>query len=140
MKSNNFEGQLVLEQLSYSGLLWVIELMRQGYPSRISMVELREMFFPHLPTELNQLKPKTFCIEILRAVAFKTEDYQLGQTEVFFRLGKYVKIDALKEDPVYMKSIADNFIKHRIIILKWKTLVFKLISVKKCESSIIICT
>lgn len=140
MNSNNLDRQLVSEQVSYSGLSWVIELMSQGYPSRISMVELREMFRPYLPTELVHLEPKTFCMEILRVVGLEKEDYQFGQSKVFFRLGKFSKIDSLKEDTASLQSIADNLKKHRIIILKWKKLIFKLLSVKKCKFFTIICT
>lgn len=44
-----------------SGMVSVLDLMQQGYPSRTQFSELYNMYKKYLPPELSRLDPRLFC-------------------------------------------------------------------------------
>lgn len=75
--------------------------MKTGYPVHISIEELLHKF------ELNEnfnghvcTNPKDFCSILLRACQLRWKHFKIGNTQIFFRDGKYeMLLDNLKNDP-----------------------------------------
>ena len=61
MVDHQFEGSSILSQLEYSGMTSVMELMQNGFPSRVPYADLHNMYSKYLPPKLANLEPRIFC-------------------------------------------------------------------------------
>lgn len=61
MVGHEFEGAAILSQLQCSGMISVLELMQQGFPSRAPFHDLYAMYKSYLPAQLARLDPRLFC-------------------------------------------------------------------------------
>lgn len=61
MVDHQFEGGSILSQLEYAGMTSVMELMQNGFPSRVPYVDLYNMYSKYLPPKLAKLEPRVFC-------------------------------------------------------------------------------
>lgn len=61
MVDHQFEGSSILSQLEYSGMTSVMELMQNGFPSRVPYTDLYNMYCKYLPPKLANLEPRVFC-------------------------------------------------------------------------------
>jgi myosin-6 len=61
MVDHQFEGSSILSQLEYSGMTSVMELMQNGFPSRVPYTDLHNMYSKYLPPKLAKLEPRVFC-------------------------------------------------------------------------------
>lgn len=128
MKSEQFDDHFVSMQLTQSGMFSALQLMKQGYPTRLSFAELKNIFNPYFPNEFQQLQDKMFCELLLHSVGMNKADFKLGITKVFFRTEKLAHIDQIiKSHPQTVKYIADDGKKW----LAWSRL-SKTISCIKC--------
>ncbi|CAF4261001.1 unnamed protein product, partial [Rotaria sp. Silwood2] len=86
-----FEGGQILSQLQCSGMVSVLDLMQQGFPSRAQFAELYGMYKSYLPKELARLDPRLFCKALFKALNLRDTDFKFGLTKVFFRPGKFAE-------------------------------------------------
>jgi hypothetical protein len=61
MVDHQFEGGSILSQLECSGMTSVMELMQNGFPSRVHFTDLYGMYHKYLPPRLAKLEPRVFC-------------------------------------------------------------------------------
>lgn len=61
MVDHQFEGGSILSQLECSGMTSVMELMQNGFPSRVPFADLYNMYHRYLPPKLAKLEPRVFC-------------------------------------------------------------------------------
>jgi hypothetical protein len=61
MVDHQFEGGSILSQLECSGMTSVMELMQNGFPSRVRFTDLYSMYHKYLPPKLAELEPRVFC-------------------------------------------------------------------------------
>lgn len=61
MVDHQFEGGSILSQLECSGMTSVMELMQNGFPSRVHFTDLYNMYHKYLPSKLAKLEPRVFC-------------------------------------------------------------------------------
>lgn len=104
-----WEPRKVVHQLRGCGVLETVRILKQGYPSRKSFVDLQNIYKAYLPIEITQLEAKTFCELLLHSVGLNANDFKLGLTHVFFRAEKLSCFDQIvKSDPQNLTSIAEN--------------------------------
>lgn len=121
----------MLSQLEYSGVITFLNLLKSGYPSRISFTDLYEKYKPCLPAELVEEDPKKVCSALLQSMGWKQE-CQVGRTKVFFQVGQFALLDRLmKSDEADMRSIIDAY-KASKIRSKWSNITTCLIYYWKC--------
>ncbi|CAF3868719.1 unnamed protein product [Rotaria sp. Silwood1] len=75
MVPNLFEGGQILSQLQCSGMVSVLDLMQQGFPSRTQFSELYGMYKSYLPKELAKLDPRLFCKALFKALNLHDTDF-----------------------------------------------------------------
>lgn len=127
MAFNEFEDDLVLAQLSTTTS--VLEIIGYGYSTRISFVELHNMYQSFLSTDLRKLDPRTFIRMSLRPLAFNSADYKLGKTEILFKPDKFMQFDQMiKKDPEILKQALE---KRQVILSRFKKMVFCVLFVIK---------
>lgn len=61
MVDHQFDGGSILSQLECSGMTSVMELMQNGFPSRVHFTDLYSMYHKYLPPKLAKLEPRVFC-------------------------------------------------------------------------------
>ncbi|CAF4576658.1 unnamed protein product, partial [Rotaria sp. Silwood2] len=81
MVPNLFEGGHILSQLQCSGMVSVLDLMQQGFPSRTQFSELYRMYKSYLPKELARLDPRLFCKALFKALNLRDTDFKFGLTK-----------------------------------------------------------
>lgn len=129
MQERLFDGNSALTQLKYSGMTSVLELMKYGYPSRLSFGGLHVMYKSFLSPELSKLEPKIFFEAMLRSLRLNDKDFQFGFTKIFFRPNKFVEFDSImKSDPESMQAIVAN-VRKFLAQSRWSKTVFGVICI-----------
>lgn len=105
-KAMNFDRQLVIRQLRYSGMMETIRIRRAGYPIRHSYPD----FVDRYRFLIDGINPshKEDCpaasAKICRAV-LANADYQLGKTKVFLKDAQDVYLEQLREQVLARKIL-----------------------------------
>jgi len=134
MVPNLFEGGQILSQLQCSGMVSVLDLMQQGFPSRTQFADLYAMYKSYLPKELARLDPRLFCKCLFKALNLRDTDFKFGLTKVFFRPGKFAEFDEImKSDPKNL-AILISKVKKWLLWTRWKKAQWCTLSVIKREN------
>tara|TARA_B110000977_G_scaffold141862_1_gene179968 strand:- start:11034 stop:15224 length:4191 start_codon:yes stop_codon:yes gene_type:complete len=96
-----FDDHLVLNQLRCCGVLEVVRIAREGYPTRWEFVEFTERFgFGDVAEKESKDSKENFLkaqvTSILTAHDLPTDAYQLGTTKVFMRAGSVGRMEDLR--------------------------------------------
>lgn len=116
-----FDYDFIASQLKACSIVPYINLMRKGYPTRITYADFCPNFDTYLPNEVTENQQKLAEL-LLLSIGFETIDYKLGNTQVFFRPGKsslFYQLDMSNE--FILKDLASK-IENRIKIEKQQTL------------------
>ncbi|XP_071114044.1 unconventional myosin-VI-like isoform X1 [Haliotis cracherodii] len=136
MVDHMFEGGMILSQLQCAGMISVLDLMQQGYPSRTQFSELYNMYKRYLPPELSRLDPRLFCKSLFRALGLDENDFKFGLTKVFFRPGKFAEFDQiLKSDPENLAELVKK-VKRWLLCSRWRKAQWCALSVIKLKNKI----
>uniref|UniRef100_A0A0N4ZUU0 Myosin motor domain-containing protein n=1 Tax=Parastrongyloides trichosuri TaxID=131310 RepID=A0A0N4ZUU0_PARTI len=137
MVPNKFDGQQILNQLSCSGMINVLELMQEGFPSRTVFQEFYDSYKNLLPEKLRSLEPRIFAKCLFNVVGLKDNDYKFGLTKVFFRPGKFAEFDKLmRQDSNEMKEMIakiQNFLNKS----RWNCGIYSVIALNKLNKVIL---
>ncbi|CAF3259292.1 unnamed protein product [Rotaria socialis] len=137
MVSNLFEGGQILSQLQCSGMVSVLDLMQQGFPSRTQFADLYGMYKSYLPKELARLDPRLFCKALFKALNLHDTDFKFGLTKVFFRPGKFAEFDEImKSDPKNLAVLISK-VKKWLLWTRWKKAQWCVLSVIKLKNKIL---
>ncbi|CAF1034350.1 unnamed protein product [Rotaria sordida] len=137
MVPNLFEGGQILSQLQCSGMVSVLDLMQQGFPSRTQFAELYAMYKSYLPKELARLDPRLFCKALFKALNLHDTDFKFGLTKVFFRPGKFAEFDVImKSDPKNLAVLISK-VKQWLLWTRWKKAQWCVLSVIKLRNKIL---
>lgn len=136
MKRGDFEGGQILSQLQCAGMVSVLELMQEGFPSRTAFSDLYNKYKSFLPPKLARLDARTFCQALFRAVGMDDDDFKFGMTKVFFRPGKFAEFDQImRSDPEALNALVSKVLKW-IIRNRWKRSIWCAVSVQKLANKI----
>ncbi|XP_076444553.1 unconventional myosin-VI-like [Babylonia areolata] len=136
MVDHLFEGANILSQLQCAGMVSVLELMQQGFPSRTQFSELYNMYKDYLPPELSRLDPRLFCKSLFKALGLDDKDFKFGLTKVFFRPGKFAEFDQImKSDPENLAELVKK-VKKWLLCSRWKKAQWCSLSVIKLKNKI----
>ncbi|KAJ9598039.1 hypothetical protein L9F63_026855 [Diploptera punctata] len=137
MVDHQFEGGSILSQLECSGMTSVMELMQNGFPSRVVFAELYNMYHKYLPPKLANLEPRVFCKALLQALGMTESDYRFGVTRVFFRPGKFAEFDSImKSDPENLANMVAK-VQKWLLTSRWKKTQWCALSVIKLKYKIL---
>eukprot|EP00118_Oscarella_pearsei_P025773 m.308745 g.308745 ORF g.308745 m.308745 type:complete len:1237 (+) comp44674_c0_seq1:53-3763(+) len=92
---NCFMGGEVLSQLHSAGMMAVLDLMDDGYPTRTPFQGLYELYKARAPPALASLGSREFCEAIFKTIGMHESDYKFGKSRVFFRPGKFAEFDRI---------------------------------------------
>ncbi|KAJ1561314.1 cytochrome c oxidase subunit 1, partial [Cladochytrium tenue] len=96
-----FEGDLVLSQLRYSGLLETIKIRKSGYPLRMTFEAFVAACGILLPTSTKSLPAPDAAVAVLKAVGMPADQWYAGKTKLFFKeeglQSVYARADELRQ-------------------------------------------
>uniref|UniRef100_A0A8C3PPM3 Myosin VIIA n=1 Tax=Calidris pygmaea TaxID=425635 RepID=A0A8C3PPM3_9CHAR len=85
-----FDRELCVRQLRYSGMMETIRIRRAGYPIRYTFVEFVDRYrvlMPGVKPAYKQGDLRGTCQRIAEAVLGKDDDWQIGKTKIFLKVG-----------------------------------------------------
>ncbi|CDO65204.1 myosin F, putative [Plasmodium reichenowi] len=83
-----FNKNLVLSQLVMSGMVDILNLMKNGYPCRVLYDDIWIRYSGILQEDMKRyLTPKMFCKIVLMFLEINSNEYTFGKTKIFFRFG-----------------------------------------------------
>lgn len=83
-KSNCFDDEIVKSQLKANCIVPYINLMKKGYPDRMSYTQLLPEFEEYLPSDVIE-NPRKLSEYLLIVIGYESQDYKLAETNIFFR-------------------------------------------------------
>lgn len=136
MIAKDFEGGSILSQLECGGMVSVLTLMQDGWPSRTPFKELYQMYKDHLPSRLARLDPRMFCKALFHALGLDDRDYKFGLSKIFFRPGKFAEFDEIMHsDPENLKNIVSKVLTW-LVRTRWRRAIWGTLSVIKLTKKI----
>ncbi|XP_029180635.2 unconventional myosin-VI-like [Acropora millepora] len=136
MIAKDFEGGSILSQLECGGMVAVLTLMQDGWPSRTPFKELYQMYKDHLPSRLARLDPRMFCKALFHALGLDDKDYKFGLSKIFFRPGKFAEFDEIMHsDPENLKNIVSKVLTW-LVRTRWRRAIWGTLSVIKLMKKI----
>lgn len=136
MIAKDFEGGSILSQLECGGMVSVLTLMQDGWPSRTPFKELYQMYKDHLPSRLAKLDPRMFCKALFHALGLDDKDYKFGLSKIFFRPGKFAEFDEIMHsDPENLKNIVSKVLTW-LVRTRWRRAIWGTLSVIKLMKKI----
>lgn len=136
MIAKDFEGGSILSQLECGGMVSVLTLMQDGWPSRTPFKELYQMYKDHLPSRLARLDPRMFCKALFHALGLDDKDYKFGLSKIFFRPGKFAEFDEIMHsDPENLKNIVSKVLTW-LVRTRWRRAIWGTLSVIKLMKKI----
>ncbi|XP_074625951.1 unconventional myosin-VI-like [Acropora palmata] len=136
MIAKDFEGGSILSQLECGGMVSVLTLMQDGWPSRTPFKELYQMYKDHLPSRLARLDPRMFCKALFHALGLDDKDYKFGLSKIFFRPGKFAEFDEIMHsDPENLRNIVSKVLTW-LVRTRWRRAIWGTLSVIKLMKKI----
>lgn len=125
-----FDNKNVTEQLRCTGMLQTCELLKVGYPTRLSYEEMVRIYGRILPQEAQDMFTNEtlgdFTAAIMWAFRVRKDSYQLGLTRIFFRAGEIVQLDELsKADMSKVGPFMTQRLKRWLIRRQWRRAIAK---------------
>jgi len=84
-----FDAELVLRQLRYTGMLETVKIRQAGYPSRILIKDFISQFKLMFPKKSTESPSKDELTEFLKKIGLNESQFQVGETKVFMRESQY---------------------------------------------------
>ncbi|XP_060082957.1 myosin-I heavy chain-like [Ylistrum balloti] len=84
-KPDNYVDEEVLTQLSYSGMLDIIRIKREGYPVHVPVETFLEKYGCLLKKQANPEDPRIQVKNILNVLNLPSTEWQVGKSQVFMR-------------------------------------------------------
>ncbi|XP_075425742.1 unconventional myosin-VIIb isoform X2 [Ascaphus truei] len=103
-----FDRELCIRQLQYSGMMETIRIRKAGYPIRYSFTEFYHRYRVLLPMaspNRNKEDPLACCIDIIKALIGKDDDWKVGKTKLFLKDNHDTKLEVEREKALISKAV-----------------------------------
>uniref|UniRef100_A0A0N5A8U7 Myosin motor domain-containing protein n=1 Tax=Syphacia muris TaxID=451379 RepID=A0A0N5A8U7_9BILA len=96
-----FDGTRVLNQLSSSGIVETLRILRKGFPDRMKFSEFRRRYAIIAAVETTEISDKDAAQEMLNILQQKglleSNQFNIGHTKIFFKYGLLPKLEKQRE-------------------------------------------
>ncbi|XP_073437267.1 unconventional myosin-VIIb [Dendrobates tinctorius] len=103
-----FDRELCIRQLRYSGMMETIRIRKAGYPIRYSFSDFFHRFRVLIPLNSpsrSKLDHLECCMDIIRAVIGKDEDWKVGKTKLFLKDQHDTKLEVERDIKITSSAI-----------------------------------
>jgi len=117
---SSFDPKLILQQLRCCGVLEVVRISRQGYPTRYPHSVFSERYSFLLPPEMQahqKASSAQMCLVIIKHFAIQDKMFQMGRTKIFLRAGQIGQMEDLRaryiRSAVLIQKIVRGYVARR---------------------------
>uniref|UniRef100_A0A3P8TIT1 Myosin X, like 1 n=1 Tax=Amphiprion percula TaxID=161767 RepID=A0A3P8TIT1_AMPPE len=96
--ANQFDPDVVLNQLRYSGMLETVKIRRAGFPVRRTFKDFYSRYKMILKDKIHSDDEKQSCSELLSLHDKTTKEWQLGKTKVFLKEALEQRLEKEREE------------------------------------------
>ncbi|XP_077436040.1 unconventional myosin-X isoform X2 [Vanacampus margaritifer] len=97
-KANQFDPDVVLNQLKYSGMLETVKIRKAGFPVRRSFQDFYNRYKTILKKKIQTEDEKQSCVELLARHDNTKKEWQLGKTKVFLKEALEQRLEKEREE------------------------------------------
>ncbi|XP_014263746.3 unconventional myosin-X [Maylandia zebra] len=97
-KANQFDPDVVLNQLRYSGMLETVKIRRAGFPVRRTFKDFYSRYKMILTNKIHSEDEKESCLELLTLHNKDKKEWQLGKTKVFLKEALEQRLEKEREE------------------------------------------
>uniref|UniRef100_A0A3Q4MVZ9 Unconventional myosin-X-like n=1 Tax=Neolamprologus brichardi TaxID=32507 RepID=A0A3Q4MVZ9_NEOBR len=97
-KANQFDPEVVLNQLRYSGMLETVKIRRAGFPVRRTFKDFYSRYKMILTNKIRSEDEKESCLELLTLHNKDKKEWQLGKTKVFLKEALEQRLEKEREE------------------------------------------
>ncbi|XP_061736072.1 unconventional myosin-X [Nerophis ophidion] len=97
-KANQFDPNVVLNQLRYSGMLETVKIRKAGFPVRRTFKDFFNRYKMILINKVHTEDEKQSCSELLAHVDGTKKEWQLGKTKVFLKEALEQRLEKEREE------------------------------------------
>ncbi|XP_055956290.1 unconventional myosin-IXa isoform X3 [Patella vulgata] len=125
----DFNEEIVLRQLRYTGMLATVKIRQSGYNYRLTFEEFIQLYKILLPRGL--VSSKEDVKNFLENMELSLEHYQIGKTKVFLRESEKMLLDealhrAIMERVVRIQRWMKSYLERKLFIrLRWASLIMQ---------------
>lgn len=125
MRLNEFNEEMVMSQLLSSSILSYADLISLGFPLRISIEQMDQLYAPHYHLCPNE---KDFHTQLLLSVGFSRVDFKYGKNHILFRFNKNDLIQKLMCVKTNIPDLQKHLLQRTSLIRKrWLFAMFSVI-------------
>ncbi|XP_033103170.1 myosin-IIIb-like [Anneissia japonica] len=123
-KPNEFEPQLVVRQLRYTGVLETTRIRREGFPTRLLFAEfLRRYKFIAFNASKDIKVSSSSCKKIFEVVG--VEGYEIGKTKVFLKYWHTEQLDSVLDNLIDCVITCQRLVRGRMARRRFHTILAK---------------
>jgi len=104
-KPDQFDPDLILAQLRYSGMLETIRIRQCGYPVRYSIDDFNKRYSVIISATAKTKGDKAFATALLEKLKLNKNNWRVGLTKVFLRDHQYRELEDMRNKAVEKKII-----------------------------------
>ncbi|KAA8588217.1 hypothetical protein FQN60_001411, partial [Etheostoma spectabile] len=97
-KANQFDPDVVLNQLKYSGMLETVKIRKAGFPVRRTFKDFYSRYKMILKNKIHSGDEKQSCLELLTLHDKAKTEWQLGKTKVFLKEALEQRLEKQREE------------------------------------------
>ncbi|XP_077392847.1 unconventional myosin-X isoform X2 [Festucalex cinctus] len=97
-KANQFDPDVVLNQLKYSGMLETVKIRKAGFPVRSSFQDFHNRYKMILKNKIQTEDEKQSCVELLARHDNTKKEWHLGKTKVFLKEALEQRLEKEREE------------------------------------------
>ncbi|XP_075850961.1 LOW QUALITY PROTEIN: putative uncharacterized protein MYH16 [Microcebus murinus] len=99
-QSGVVDAHLIMHQLACNGVLEGIRICRKGFPNRLQYPEFKQRYQVLNPNVIPQgfVDNKKASELLLGSIGLDTNEYKIGHTKVFFRVGILAKLEDMRDE------------------------------------------
>ncbi|XP_045181128.2 myosin-I heavy chain-like isoform X2 [Mercenaria mercenaria] len=104
-KANSYVDKDVIVQLSYSGMLDIIRIKREGYPVHVSLENFLDKYACLLSLRSTGDDPRSEVKVILDRLSLPSTDWQVGKTKVFMKNSVFEPLEERRHEFLRLKAL-----------------------------------
>nr|XP_057937730.1 unconventional myosin-X [Doryrhamphus excisus] len=97
-KANQFDPDVVLNQLRYSGMLETVKIRKAGFPVRRTFKDFSNRYKIILKNKIQTKDEKQSCFDLLACLDGTKREWQLGKTKVFLKEALEQRLEKEREE------------------------------------------
>lgn len=118
---NNYDDELIITQLRYSGMLDIVRIRREGYPIHVPASEFLSKYGCLAAKDPEPLPAdeKQAAAKILRSFKLPETEWQIGKTKIFLRISVFDPLEDKRKALITEKMVVIQKVWRGFVARRW---------------------